>query len=61
MDIPTAPSGLLLTLQKAFPDKLPRVELSAFEQGRRVGQQDVIDRVIQFHEKEYKAHVRSQS
>jgi hypothetical protein len=59
MDKPHAPSALLAQLKQAFPDKLPRHEASPFELGRLLGQQDVIDKVAQYHEKEYRSHVRS--
>lgn len=52
MDILSVPSGLLTHLRKLYPDKLPREERSAFEQGRAVGQQEVIDKLQSLHDKE---------
>ena len=60
MDILNVSSGLLAHLRKLFPDKLPREERSAFEQGRAVGHQEIIDKLQQLHDKEVRHHVRSQ-
>lgn len=60
MDVPKVPSGFLTVLQQAFPDKLPRKEVSPFEQGRLLGQQEVIDKLTTLHDKEYRAHVHAQ-
>jgi len=36
---------LIRKLQDDFPNELPRAEISAFELGRRIGHQEVIDKL----------------
>lgn len=48
---PIISDALIQVLQRDFPNKLPQKEISAFELGRLLGQQDVINKLIV--EKEY--------
>jgi hypothetical protein len=57
MDLPTVPSGFLAILRKAYPDRLPRAEVSPFEQGRFVGHQEVLDKLQQLYDKEARRSV----
>lgn len=43
---PYISDDLIRKLKDDFPNKLPKVEVSAFELGRLVGQQQVIDKLI---------------
>ena len=42
---PKISNKLIECLEIDFPDVLPRREISAFELGKRVGQQEVIDKL----------------
>lgn len=37
---------LIRKLQEDFPNQLPKTEISSFELGKRVGNQEVIDKLI---------------
>ena len=46
------PTELLDALKEAFPDGLPRREVSPWEQGKLVGEQSVIDWLLMQKEQE---------
>ena len=48
---PSVPDSLIDCLYRDFPNTLPRRELTSFEPGRLIGQQDIIDK-IKFETKE---------
>lgn len=48
---PQIPDSLIECLYRDFPNILPRKELTPFELGRLIGQQDIIDK-IKFETKE---------
>lgn len=50
-DYPVITNELIECLQRDFPDKIPRKQLSEFELGKLVGHQEVVDKLIV--EKEY--------
>ena len=42
MEYPYVPDSIIIYLEKAFPDKLPKEEISAFNLGKEVGKQEII-------------------
>lgn len=48
---PPIPESLIECLYRDFPNTLPRRELSTFELGRLIGQQDIIEK-LKFETKE---------
>ena len=51
LNYPPIPDNLIKCLCRDFPDKIPRVEISPFEQGILVGQQMIIDK-LKFEDEE---------
>lgn len=62
MPFPEVPPGLLKRLEEAFPDRIPRNEVSQYEFGKLAGRQEVIDLLRMNYEKQQECtHVYAKS
>ena len=52
MTFPEVPKGLLDKLAELYPDKAPREDVGSFEFGVKAGQQDVLDILRHYYNKQ---------